>query len=91
MLLQQLLRVMNAGAGGRMCGKVELSSVVDPFQGLRKKRGPMMSGGVHTTGMWATQFTSVRAEALPTLITTMKLQPGAVYIIKLVLAVISLL
>lgn len=36
-LLQQLLRVVNARAGGGVCGQVKLSGVVDPLQGLERR------------------------------------------------------
>lgn len=36
-LLQQLLRVVNARAGGGVRGQVKLSGVVDPLQGLDQK------------------------------------------------------
>lgn len=34
MLLQQLLGVVDAGACGRVCGQVELASVMDPLKSL---------------------------------------------------------
>lgn len=34
MLLQQLLGVVDAGARGRVCGQVELTSVMDPLKSL---------------------------------------------------------
>lgn len=36
--LQKLLRVVNAGARGRVCGEIELAGVVDPLQGLNRQK-----------------------------------------------------
>lgn len=36
-LLQQLLGVLDAGARGGVCGKVELPVVMDPFQSLQRE------------------------------------------------------
>lgn len=38
MLFQQLLCVVNARASGCVSGQVKLPGVVDPFQGLQKKK-----------------------------------------------------
>lgn len=38
MFFQKLLRVVNAGARGHMCGEIELACVVDPLQGLNRQK-----------------------------------------------------
>lgn len=62
-LLQQLLRVMDAGAGGRVRGQVEVPGVVDPLQRLWKTV-PMISDCVYTVGTSVTQH-SAGAESEP--------------------------
>lgn len=37
-LLQQLLRVVNAGTSGSVCGQIKLPSVMNPLQSLRTHR-----------------------------------------------------
>lgn len=53
-LFKQLLCVVNAGAGGCVCGQVKLPGVMDPLQGLRTQ--PIMNEFINTAGILVTQW-----------------------------------